>query len=350
MSAVDGDRQVHLFGAKLRALVRGRWPGAADRGRVGTFLGGASLATDDAKVDGDHVGWVLVGEGGGRRLGAALAWAHQRGVAELHVLADRMDDAGVLARRAAYFARAPRVWQITGRTLAPAEPASASEAAVPPPEAELYRLLLQQAGVEVAVEGGELLAEVQGLEVARVVPDKAGGARLDVGVGRFDREAFAMMNADLPDADALAKAAGVVRQHRRPGAARHPLNQLVPERWLRALLIAEPERIGATGLVPVESALRRRNLRDTAPASTVGTALDTQPVVVTCSVGVDLELVPTAADDRALHSPDARLVLVVPERDAVPVTRALAAALARPADVVTVSGDWNRDLRASPQR
>ena len=31
-------------------------------------------------------------------------------------------------------------------------------------------------------------------------------ARLEVGVGRFDREAFAMMNAGLPDAEALAKA------------------------------------------------------------------------------------------------------------------------------------------------
>ena len=46
---------------------------------------------------------------------------------------------------------------------------------------------------------------------------------------------------------------------------------------------------------------------------------------------------PFAADARdALGGPDARLVLAVPERDAHPVTRALAARLAVPADVVAV--------------
>lgn len=337
------DRGAALFGAKLRALVRDHWPGSTDGERMGSFPGGASLVADD-----EATGWVLVGDDGGRRLGGALAWAHQRGVAELHVLADRIDDAGVLARRSSYLARTPLVWQVTGRTLAPAEATPLTGLGVPPPEAELYRLMLHQAGVEVAVEGGEVLAEVQGLEVARVVSDAAGGVRLDVGVGRFDREAFAMMNADLPDADALAKAAAVVGGHRRPDAVRHPLNQLVPERWMRALVIAEPGLVGAAELAPVESAVRRRNLRDTAPASAAGTDLDGRPLVVTCSVGADLELVPTAADDRALHAPDGRLVLVMPERDAVPVTRTLAAALARPAEVCTVPGEWKKAFSPSP--
>lgn len=64
------------------------------------------------------------------------------------------------------------------------------------------------------------------------------------------------------------------------------------------------------------------------------------PVVVACSVGIDLELVPAAADVRAVHSPDARLVLALPERDAVPVTRRLAASLVRPAEVVTPGDGW----------
>jgi hypothetical protein len=61
---------------------------------------------------------------------------------------------------------------------------------------------------------------------------------------------------------------------------------------------------------------------------------------VACSVGVDLDLVPAAADARLLHRPAARLVLVVPERDALPVTRDLASMLATPAELVAVPGDW----------
>jgi hypothetical protein len=64
------------------------------------------------------------------------------------------------------------------------------------------------------------------------------------------------------------------------------------------------------------------------------------PVVCVASVGIDLDLVPTAADARVRYAPDARLVLVLPERDAHAATRALAGDLARPADIVTRSGDW----------
>jgi hypothetical protein len=54
-----------------------------------------------------------------------------------------------------------------------------------------------------------------------------------------------------------------------------------------------------------------------------------------CSAGIDLDLVPFAADARdALGGPDTRLLLAVPEGDDHPVTRELAARLAVPAEVV----------------
>ena len=84
----------------------------------------------------------------------------------------------------------------------------------------------------------------------------------------------------------------------------------------------------------------RPNLRDRAVAMARGATPDGEAVVVACSVGVDLDLVPAAADARLAEAPDARLLLVVPARDAHPVTRELASRLVHPADVVTVEDDW----------
>ena len=159
-----------------------------------------------------------------------------------------------------------------------------------------------------------------------------------------------MMFADLSETDAVARAAAIVRGYRRPGAMRHPLNQLVPERWLRWLVVRRPELVGATSLSPVESVLGRRNMTERSVATADGTAVDGAPLVVTCSTGVDLELVPAAADDRLAHAPGARLVLAVPSRDALPITTALAEALTEPATVVAVDDDWRSVAPGSSDR
>ncbi|MEJ7583870.1 MAG: hypothetical protein WKF43_07225 [Acidimicrobiales bacterium] len=275
-----------------------------------------------------------------RSLGGALAWARQQSVSELHVLVDEAEAAAVVARRAALFDGAATVWRVVDRSLVAASPSPPPTFNVPPPIAELFRPLLKAAGTDVVTEQGELLAEVRGLEVARVVCD-GDDARLEVGVGRFDREAFALMNANVPDGDALAKAVATVGGHRRPDALRHPLNQLVPERWLRSDLLGDPARVGAVSLEPVESAVPRRNLTEAAPATALGLDRDGRPVVVTCSSGVDLDLVPTAADDRQAHAPGARLVLALPERDVLAVTEALAEALVEQAEIVAVADSWH---------
>jgi len=149
-----------------------------------------------------------------------------------------------------------------------------------------------------------------------------------------------MLHGSLAPVDQLARVAEIVRAHRRPGAERHPLNQLAPERWLRAQLVAEPAPLGLTRLWPIAPAVPRANLRDTAVAMAQGETASGEVVVVACSVGVDLDLVPAAADARLSAAPGADLMLVVPERDAHPVTRQLAERLVRPAEVVTVRDDW----------
>jgi hypothetical protein len=104
---------------------------------------------------------------------------------------------------------------------------------------------------------------------------------------------------------------------------------------LRWTLRNDPSRIGLDRLEPAPSPRPRVGLRERDIAC--ATASDT---VVVCSVGVDLDLAPAAAEARLALAPDARLLLVVPERDDHPATRALAERLTHPAEVVAVSGDW----------
>jgi hypothetical protein len=333
--ALDPERRRALLGAKLGALVSEHWPSAASgepTRPATTFLRGAALAAG-------QTGWVLVEHQPHRALGPALAWARQADVRELHVLVER--DAGVLARRATAFDRAPAIWQIDERTLTPAGPHPFAEPLTPSAEALAAADVLREGGVDVVIEHGEVVGEIMGLEMARVVVDEH-GARVEVGVGRHDREAFAMMHGDVPTSQALAAVVDTVRRHRAVGAPPHPLNRLAAEQWLRWRLIADPSTVGASELRAVEGTVPRSNVKDAVPAAAVGTDADGGSVVVVCSTGIDLDLVPLAADVRMAHAPGARLVLVVPERDAHAVTRALAAALVEPAELVALPADWHR--------
>jgi len=330
--SLDPDRRRAALAAKLGALVEGRWPADdATPTRVSSTNGaGAMLRQGDT-------GWVLLDERPERGLGAALAWARQQQVTELHVVADV--HGGVLARRAAEFDPAPQVWTVDGRSLVAVVPVPFEPPAVPSPAADEVAELLRAPGIDVVVEHGVIMGEVEGLEVARVVVGEH-GARVEVGVGRHDREAFAMLHGEVPTPAALASVVETVTAVRHAGAAPHPLNRLGADRWLRRRVIADPSIVGAVELTAVEGTLARDGVKDVMAASAVGTDADGRPVVVAASVGIDLDLVPTAADVRARVAPGARLVLVLPERDAHATTRALAEALAHPAEIVALPGDW----------
>lgn len=276
-------------------------------------------------LDGDH------------GLGAAMAWARRRGASELHVVAD--EDPGTVARQAAEFASPISVWVTEGRELAPAEPTEPDEGRGPPDAPELVAVLEQQ-GLDVVVEGDRLAGEFRGLEVVRIVRALDDDEPiLEVGVGRFDRELTAMMHGDLPDAASVTRVVEQLREIRRPGGRNHPLGTLVPERWLRHTLIAEPSRIGVDDLVAAPTPDPRDRLRERGVAAAVGTR-DGEPVVVACTVGVDLESVVLAADARLAIDPNATLLLALPQRDVLPVIGAMVGDLVRPAEVAAVSGDW----------
>ena len=321
-------RRSTLLTAKLAALVRGSF-GAVD-GVASPFPAGAAVC------DGNRA-WILIDERPESAVGPAMAWARQQHVGELHLLTD--DAPGLVSRRACAFADPPQVWWVQGTDLHRAEPEPLPALPTPIDAPELVRLL-EGAGLEVVVGHGYLAGELRGLEVARIVLGDDGGARLDVGVGQADRELTAMLHAGLSPDAALDRVVGIVGEHRRPGAPAHPLNRLVPERWLRSVLEDDPARISLTNLRAAPSPTPRAGLMERGIAPATGVRADGTAVVVVCSVGVDLDLVPAAADARAALGPGAPLLLVMPERDVHPVTTALAQGVREPATVVPVGGDW----------
>ena len=319
-----------LLAAKLRALVDA--PGA----EPDVFPGGAALVAGSSA-------WLLLDVDPVTALGPALVWAARREASDVTLLVDA--DAGVIARRAALFSSPPTVLAVEGRTTVAAAPAPAPVHADAPSAPDLAELLVD-ADLEVVVEEGIVRGEVRGLEVARIVHGTTTSGTpidepvLEVGVGQADREMTALVHAGLPPFDQLVRVRDIVLEHRRPDAERHPLNQLAPERWLRSVLVRAPGRIGCVELHPAPPAVPRPNLRDPAVAIARGVDEAGDDVVVACSVGVLLDLVPAAADARAALAPDARLLLAVPERDAHPVTESLAARLLAPADLVPIPDDW----------
>ena len=292
--------------------------------------------------------WVLIDDGVVSRFGPALAWAWRQGVAELHVLVETALPAGpgpasgVIARRAATMSSPPRVWDVQGRDVSVAAAAEIFSVESVPANGRSsaclarYRDLLRDHGAEPVFEHGVLRGEVLGLEVARVVGDQ-----LQVGVGRHDRLARIEMHPDQDLGRALDDAVGAVRARRRLGQPRHPANTLARGRWLRSIVCARPELVGARELLPVAPPLPWFDLPEAGAAPARGTSSPGgRSLVVVCSVGVELDLIPTAADSRLIHCPDAQLVVAVPEGDDVPVTRALAASLAVPAEVRVVPRGW----------
>jgi hypothetical protein len=281
-------------------------------------------------------------------LGSAVDVAAGHGAAELAFFCDR--STGDTARRAAEFALAVSVIDPEG-DFTPLAPGPLPRFGPPPADLEPAAARIRAAGLDLEWEGGALLGEWLGLEVVR-----ASGSGFEVGVGRHDRAANRELHPDgIPD-EFLARAVAAVRRARRSDAPVSPVNQLAPERWLRAVVRRHPSLAGVERLRSGPPPSPRPDLRARAVAPAWADDGDA-PLVVVFSVGVDPDLVPQAADARlqALGWPDfpaprghvPPLVLAVPEGDDHPLTRRLAALLRHPAQVTTVRPDW-RDVDRPP--
>lgn len=321
METSTAARRAQLQLVKLRALVSdhlGRLDDAAPAPASSFGLGAGLVNRGEA--------WVLAAERTERSLGPALGWARQTGfpadVTHLHLLAE--EATGLLARRAAQFEVPITVWQVDGRALRAAPPAPAAHPPAVPSAHEELRALIVAGGAIPVVEHGVLFGEVHGLEVCRVVDGPDGTPRLEVGVGAHDREAFGLVHGDVPTIDALADVVAAVAAHRQPGAEPHPLNRIGAERALRAALIGDPARVGATALQPAQPPVPRANVKDPVPCVATGDG-PAGPMLVVCSIGVDLDVVPFAVDAWLTHGDRAaEIVVALPARDQLPVTDALA--------------------------
>lgn len=331
--AAPGRREALLV-AKCKGLVRARWGDVVDEATPSPLPGGAGLAAETTV-------WFLAEDEPSRSLGAALAWSQRRGASdgELHLLTTGA--AGTLARRASLFDRSVTVWPIVGTALAD-EPASPEPLPPEPPadpDHEAMRVLFERAGAEAILEAGVLRAEVRGLEVARVDVDEQ-GPHLAVGVGKHDREAQREIRGRDQGFDELFEVVRIVAEHRVAEGAGHAAFHLSPERWLRSVVVRHPDLVGAAELHAVPSPVLREDLRQAAAAPASGTDVDGAPVLVVCSVGTDIDLVPSAVDAWLADGRQPRLVFCLPENDDHRMTRDLVAALTVKTEIRTVPPEW----------
>ncbi len=274
-------------------------------------------------VDGSVAYLLFDGEHSVGLLGPALRWANRESIDRLVILTDP-ESAGVLARRVGLMATAPvEVRSMVGTATVPAGP---SERLTPPDlGADVWALagLIHESGARPVDDHGRLVAELAGLEVARVTRDELGQPLIEVGVGQADRELHQLVHRELAPDTALRRAVAAVAVHRHADARPHPLNRLARERWLRSVLLDQPTLVGLAALVAEPPLEPRATVLGHRPVAAKGHAADGSVVVVVCSSGVDLDLAPQAADYRDRIDPDARLLVVVPHADRYPITEEL---------------------------
>ena len=288
VNSADIDRRSRLLSIKLRSLVREHLALASDPdGTNESFALGAGFLTAD-------VVWVLIDGDASRSLGPVLAWTSQF-ERPVHLLVEK--NAGILARRVELFDVDITVWHVDDHVIsrAIAEPHIASASATD--DHLSFVDIIESSGADALVEHGVVVGEVRGLEMCRVVDDvTTGEVRLEVGMGRHDREAFTMIHGELPTAQAMRQVIDAVLPHRTEGADSHPFNQFGVERLSRWKAIKDPSSIGFSTLAPADPPVLRTNVKDSVPCVAIGLTGAKRLSTAVFVHGVDLDCVSFAVD------------------------------------------------------
>ena len=331
---LDASRRALLERSRADGLLRSAFSIDLDGADVTAApFGIAALVPNDA---GTTDAWVVSMSDDLAVLGGVLVWLDRHAPATANLIVDH--HAGVHARRAEMLAPETTVWVTRGTDVVRAEPEEIPPPRPYPTNTSALESILAELDLEVVCEDGLIRGELAGLEVARIL-EGADGPVLEAGVGRFDREAGVLLQAGRPIEESVASAAAQVRPHRTRGAHGHAVNRLARERWLRSEIVAEPSRAGISLPELVEPIPPRANLLEVVPAALLGTDGDRR-VLVACSAGVDLGLLPAVADLVRVHTPD-EVRIVVPPRDRLAHLDRSIARLPIPASIVTADPPWD---------
>ncbi len=272
----------------------------ADADRVAILL---PAKTDDDGADVREFG-----------LGSVLIWGRSESLPI--VVVAPADRAALLARQAEAFEQLSVV-VLDGTSLADVDSAELPKVPELGAEALARTELFESVGAVPIDDFGRLVAEVQGLEIARA---DGGDGHLNIGVGTADRELHGYVHSHQDSLVSLQNAVDTVREIRTRGPAGHPLNRRARQRWLRWAVYNEPSIVGAEQLEMLPPLGERVLQLGPEACAALDPATNTLYVF---SAGIDPEVVPAATDYRRRHAPE-RTVIVTSEADAFPVTQQIA--------------------------
>ncbi len=253
---------------------------------------------------------------------------------ELRVIFEDKEAAGIAARQATGLNAEIKIMYFYDGELIQVAPFAFPDLAVPTPPLKDFEVMCQNAGVSTICENGIWKGEILGLEVVRI-----NEGDIQVGVGRFDREAGELLNNGKSQIEQLMAAADQVRSQRTAEAGAHPLATLSREKWLRHELISDPEIIGLLELEPIDPVHAQKNLKGFFPAAAIGKSKEKEKVLCVCSVGVDIGLIPLVAELASLHKPE-QIFIVLPPQDLLPLIEEASHLLDAPSTLIGVEGAW----------
>lgn len=297
----------------------------------------------------DNQIWILCEQPDGSCLLSSVALAQKQKAEQIYIFVSSPTTS--LARWASYFVSLKiQIWyfdKTSAQVLLPTDLEPPAPLVFDP---NGFVEEIEKAGARSLIQDGILIADVKGLEVARVVQDPDLQFRLRVGVGRNDRQGHAIMNPDAKTSDLLPRVVKEILTYRKPGIPLRKENTLCSQNWLRHIVINNPSLIGASSLSPSFIPGYLVGPNSTSPAVAGGFDKDGSPIGAIFYVGIDPQIILSAIDVRIslardffnnkYRPDDINILIVIPQGDDHPFITKLANLLHPKPIVTTVPKNW----------